>query len=151
MQAAHHLKHTFLFEPARWEAEGTFTWSSGEILPVEGVSLVLHAGDRWFVEGKMRVLSDPPAEIANAYSVVPFPENSSATTWSSRHHALGRLSGRFIIVGDTFFSVFSSSDGCHNGSEWLRQVDPKTYEDRGVLFAQDRLLCAWAVTLLRRE
>lgn len=151
MQGAPELQHTFLFQPARWEAEGTYTDGLGEILPAEGFSLVLHAGNRWFIEGKMRVLGDVQTEIYNCYAVVPFPENSCCTTWDSRAHSLGRLSGRFVVVGDTFFSFFTSCDGSHNGSEWLRQVDADTYENRGVLFAGQRLLTAWAVTLHRKE
>lgn len=151
MHPAPGMRHTYLFEPARWEAAGTFTDGSGNILPAEGFTLVLHGGNRWFIEGKMRVPGGHPPEITSNCAVIPFPENSCTTRWTSRHPDLGRLAGRLVVIGDTFFSFFNSQDGRHNGSEWLRQISAGAYENRGVVFAGDRLISAWAVTLQRRE
>lgn len=143
--------HTFLFKPARWEAEGVYTDAAGTISEAQGSSLVLHTENHWFLEGKMRLRGKDPLEIGTSCAIVPFPPGINHTTWSSQNPAYGRLSGRFVTVGDTIFSFFQNTAGPVNGSEWMRQIDAETYENRGVLFDGDRLLCAWAVTLKRRE
>lgn len=142
--------HTFLFEPARWQASGVFVDPAGQTLPMTGHSIVLHGEEIWSLTGKIHLTGEPTVEIANDYRILPFPEGGLQTSWTANNPALGLLKGRFVIVGDTILSFFESDDHRFRGAEWLHRLDADRYEDRGVIFVGERLLSAWSAEL-RRE
>jgi hypothetical protein len=142
--------HTFLFEPARWQAHGEFVDAAGQTLPMSGHRVVLHGEGLWSLTGKIRLTGAAEVAIVNDCRIIPFPPGELLTTWTSHNPALGALRGRFVIVGDAILSSFESDDHHFRGSEWLRRLDADSYENRGVLFTGERLLSAWA-TELRRE
>ncbi len=143
--------HTYIFEPSRWDLRGIFSDPSGREIPVEGSSLILHSDHLWFLEGRLRILYDPPLETIHSCTILPFPAGATETTWTSHHPELGRQAGRFVVVENTILSLFRSTDTSYHGSDWLRQMDAQTYEGRGILLAGDRLVSAWAVNLRRQE
>jgi len=143
--------HTFIFEPARWQASGVFVDPAGKTLPMTGHSVVLHGEEIWSLTGKLHLTGEPTVEISNDYRIHPFAPGELQTTWTANNPALGLLKGRFVIVGDTILSFFESDDHHFRGTEWLRRVDPDFYEDRGVLFEGERLLSAWTAELRREK
>jgi hypothetical protein len=145
------IAHTFLFEPARWEAKGVFVDPAGRTLPMAGQTVVLHGEEIWSLTGKIHLTGDTKVEIVNDYRIVPFPRGEMQTTWNAHNPALGTLKGCFVIVDDTILSSFESEDHQFRGTEWLRRIDADNYEDRGVIFERERLLSAWAAELRREK
>jgi len=143
--------HTYLFEPALWEATGLFVDPSGKRLAMSGHAVILHGEELWSLTGKLRLTDEPLVEIVNDYRIIPFPPGELQTTWTSHSTALGTLKGRFVLVGDTILSCFESKERHLRGSEWLRWIDADTYEDRGVLLLGGRLLSAWTADLRREK
>jgi hypothetical protein len=142
--------HTFLFEPARWQADGIFIDPAGQTLPMAGHTVILHGEGIWSLTGKIHLTGEATVEIVNDYRIIPFPPGELQTTWTSHNQAFGTLKGRFVVIGNTILSSFDSDDRQFHGTEWLRRLDADNYENRGVLFAGERLLSAWAADL-RRE
>jgi hypothetical protein len=145
------VRHTFLFEPAQWAAEGVFTDAAGRMSPMRGSSLILHTDRSWILEGRVYLQGAEPMEFSHTYNIVPFSSGAHSTTWNSHNPVLGSLIGAFTKVGDLLLSIFHSKDGCFTGSEWLRQMGTDRYENRGVCFEKDRLLSAWATNLTRQK
>jgi hypothetical protein len=143
--------HTFLFEPARWQANGVFIDPAGKTLPMTGHAVVLHGEGIWSLTGKLHLIGESTVEIVNDCRIVPFPPGELQTTWTSQNPALGTLKGRFVIFNDTILSSFESDDHLFRGTEWLRRLGADSYENRGVLFERERLLSAWAVELRREK
>jgi len=143
--------HTFLFQPARWQVNGVFVDPAGKSLSMEGHSIVLHGEEIWSLTGKIHLTGEATVEIVNDYRIVPFAPGELQTCWTSHHPALGNLKGRFVIINDTILSSFESDDHHFRGAEWLRRIDADNYENRGVLFASEHLLSAWAADLRREK
>lgn len=98
----------------------------------------------------MRLIGTPPVEFTNDYTVTPFAPEALATAWTSHNPALGRLDGRFALVGDSILSTFRSEDGAHSGTEALQMIDADRYLGRGVLYRDGAFFSAWIVELRRR-
>lgn len=139
--------HTFLFEPARWTSRGHFYDEENRELQVSGETVITHDHHLWTNDGLMRLALAPEHPIKNRYHIVPFERGAHSTFWQSDNEAMGRMIGRFTIVGDALLSQFNSEDGRYSGQETLLQIDPMTYYGRGVLFDTEQRLSAWAVTL----
>src|SRR5690606_37932736 len=130
------IRHTFLFEPTVWEAEGTFFDATGHALRLEGETRVTHTTQGWRNEGRMRVLSEPPLVIENRYDIIPFAPGRDTTSWVSVNPVLGKLSGRFVLVGEMILSLFESEKGEHKGMEVLVRQNDESYLGRGALLAR---------------
>ncbi|MEW6265293.1 MAG: hypothetical protein AB1641_19620 [Thermodesulfobacteriota bacterium] len=143
-------RHTFLFEPALWEARGVYYDAQGRRCPCEGRTLITHEPDLWINDGSMKILAEQPQEFHNRYEVVPFAPGRDHTTWRSYNPDLAIILGRFIIVEDAFISPWQSEDGGFWGTEFLVQVGLREYRSRGYAFKGEQKLSAWAVQLLRR-
>ncbi|MCE5274756.1 MAG: hypothetical protein ABFD70_12360 [Syntrophaceae bacterium] len=141
------MGHTFLFTQARWLARGLFFDAKGKALPAEGEISISHQGNLWVNEGIIKVLGERPAEIRNRYEIVPIPEGTSTTTWTSVNPAIGRFMGSFAVVGDSILSCFQSEDAAYSGMEYLRQEESHQYQNRGVLLLRGERVSSWAVTL----
>lgn len=143
--------HTFLLEPARWHVSGVLVDPAGQSLPLSGQTIILHGEGIWSLTGKLHLAGESTVEIVNDYRILPFPPGELQTIWTSHNPTLGNLKGRFVIVNDTILSTFES-DGHHfRGTEWLRRLDAENYENRGVLFQEERLLSAWTADLRRAK
>jgi len=142
-------QHTFLLEPARWQAMGEFTGQSGEPAPASGAAVISHGKRLWRNQGVMRIAGDVPLEIANVYEIVPFPHGSLWTSWTSHNPSLGRLIGRFVLMRDAIVSTFESEGGAYTGCETLLRVATDAYRCRGVLMRGGVLVSSWALELER--
>ena len=144
-------RHTFLFEPAVWGAEGTFFDAAGQAVPLVGETRVTHTEKGWRNEGRVRVLTNPPLIIENRYNIIPFTPGRDTTSWVSVNPALGQLSGRFILVGESILSLFESKAGEHKGGEVLIKESDESYRGRGALLARGGKVSSWLLTLTRTE
>jgi hypothetical protein len=143
------VRHTFLFDEAAWSARGTFIDAEGNARAVDGSAEIAHGAESWTNRSVMRLLSRPPAEFANDYTITPFAPGAAATAWESRNAAIGRMVGRFAVVGDSILSTFASEDGAHSGAESLQMVEADRYMGRGVLYRDGAFFSAWIVELRR--
>ncbi len=151
------MKHTFLFEPGVWTAEGTFWRADGEALAALGRTDITHHADCWLLSGTMKVLGSPSIEFVNAYSIATGTSAgtgaavSQTLKWTSENATLGKLLGTFSVVGSCIFSVYGCEASGYHGSEHLEQLDATRYRTAGILLLQDRLLTSWQLTLTRSQ
>ena len=141
-RAGDDVRHTFLLEAGRWRMMGQVFDAYGRRVGVDRVAEVVHLNDRWMIDGRI-------GEYLNRFDIRPFEPGAVATTWRSRNAALGQLNGFFVIVEDSIVSSFVSSDGRHRGSEAFRQLDERSYEVRGAVFAGPVLANGWSLRLSR--
>jgi len=104
-------EHSYLFEEATWDAEGIFTDAAGNQVPIEGAATISHAADAWTLISTMLLQSEPPLEVENRYTVMPFKDERIETSWISDNPELGHLEGRFTVIEDTLVSTFTNADG----------------------------------------
>jgi len=143
------MRHTYLLEEGRWQASGTFTNEDGEALAVRGELVITHREEAWWVEGTMTLSTDQEVNFHNDYRVVPFPEGTDTTSWTSNNPAVGRLEGNFTIIGDQILSAYRSADRTHQGAECLWRIDDDHYGGVGALFRSGLRLSSWEVRLNR--
>lgn len=142
--------HTFLFQPGLWSGVGTFWTEDGKATPAEGRTEIVHRDDCWLLAGTLKVLSSPPVEFVNHYSIKAPAPDAISTTWTSENSAIGKLKGSFSIVGPSIVSLYHCDGGPgYYGTEHLIQLDPSHYEACGVLFLEGRRLSSWRVALTR--
>ncbi len=149
MNRIHKMGHSFLFERGTWTAQGFFRDGEGRTVQASGKVEVSHEGDIWINEGYMELETDSPVRLRNRYEIVPFLPGSDTTTWTSSNPALGKLTGKFIIAGDSILSSYVSEDGKYEGTEFLKMIDSRTYANRGALLTSGKLVSIWSVTLNR--
>jgi hypothetical protein len=145
------MKHTFLFEPGVWNAEGTFWREDGEALAALGRTEIAHHTECWLLSGTMRVLGSPPVEFVNAYSIANDAAGAGNPTlkWTSDNATLGKLRGTFSVVGTCIFSVYDCAASRYHGAEHLEQLDAAHYRASGILLLEARLLTSWQLELTR--
>ena len=139
--------HTFLFREGTWRAAGEYRDGAGNVTKVDGETRVRHETGKWLTEGVMRVKSSPPKEQANRTEILPFSPGSNATHWSSESATVGTLNGRFVVAGDAILSFYASGTGRYRGFECLQQKDAKTYNVRGAMLEQDKVISSWVLEL----
>lgn len=139
--------HTFLFREGTWRAAGEYRDGAGNVTKVDGETRVRHETGKWLTEGVMRVKSSPPKEQANRTEILPFSPGSNATHWSSESATIGTLNGRFVVAGDAILSFYASGTGRYRGFECLQQKDAKTYQVRGAMLEQDKVISSWVLEL----
>jgi hypothetical protein len=139
--------HTFLFREGTWRAAGEYRDGAGNVTKVDGETRVRHETGKWLTEGVMRVKSSPPKEQANRTEILPFSPGSNATHWSSESATIGMLNGRFVVAGDAILSFYASGTGRYRGFECLQQKDAKTYNVRGAMLEQDKVISSWVLEL----
>jgi hypothetical protein len=144
-------RHTWLFEPGTWLAEGRF-WENGELeREGRGSSIVRHGSTGWEIEGTMTILGDPPVEFRNTYKVPVPPAGSRIVPWESQNPALGTLIGTFFIADDAIISLFRSADRKFLGSEQLTYLAADRYQAHGLFLAEGAIVSAWAMILVRKS
>jgi hypothetical protein len=139
--------HTFLFREGTWRAAGEYRDGGGNVTKVDGETRVRHESGKWLTEGVLRVKSSPPKEQSNRTEVLPFSPGSNATHWSSESATIGSLNGRFVVAGDAILSFYASGTGRYRGFECLQQKDAKTYQVRGAMLEQDKVISSWVLEL----
>lgn len=143
------MGHRFLFEEAVWIAAGFFRDGDGNTWHLSGRTTIVHHDDRWINTGIMEIEGDTPMRIENIYKIVPFERGSDATTWRSENPDLGTLVGTYAVVGDSILSAFRTEEGSFYGTEYIKNVDPDTYANRGVLLHHGKIVSSWSTTITR--
>ncbi len=146
------MKHTFLFKPGVWTAEGTFWRGDGEALAALGRTDITHHSECWLLSGTVKVLGSPSIEFVNAYSIAtgnPGTIGNQTLKWNAENATMGKLRGTFSVVGSCIFSVYGSNESGYHGAEHLEQLDEQHYRSAGLLLLEDRLLTSWQLTLTR--
>ncbi|MGD9202520.1 MAG: hypothetical protein PVI26_13235 [Chitinispirillia bacterium] len=95
-------------------------------MDVSGETKISHEVDSWVLDGFMELSLDMPVRFTNQYSIEPVEKGKDFTFWSSINLALGKLLGKFMIIGDTILSSYTSEDGQYSGSVCLIFVDRDT-------------------------
>ena len=139
--------HTFLFREGSWHAAGKYRDGAGTVTAVDGETRVRHETGKWVTEGVLRVKSSPPREQLNRCEILPFSPGSNATHWSAENPAIGSLSGRFVIAGDSILSFYASGTGRFRGFECMQQKDARHYTVRGAMLEQDKVISTWELEL----
>ncbi len=143
------MNHSYILEEGNWKASGLYFDPEGNQFEVYGETTIKHLRDEWVLDGFMELKLADPARFFNKYSITPLPVDKDYTGWSSENPALGKLIGRFMIIGDTILSTYSSENGAYSGAESLLLIDENTYHNRGFAFNGDDKLSSWTVTLKR--
>jgi hypothetical protein len=143
------MGHRFLFEEGIWTSAGFFRDGEGNTTLFSGKNVIFHGADHWTNSGFMEIEGDTPVRIENHYVIEPFARGSDSTTWKSENPDLGTLVGTFAVVGDSILSAFRNLDGSIYGTEYLKNVDPDTYANRGVLLKKGVLISSWSATVTR--
>lgn len=143
------VKHTYLFRPGRWRAEGTYYDEADRALPLTGWSEVLRTQQQWTLDGALEVQLPTPLRFTNRYQLreTNFPQTLA---WESYNPALGTLTGTFEVVGPNLLSQYRSSDGVYSGFEILTLQADGSYQNTGLSLKSGRRLSAWTA-LLRAE
>ncbi len=143
------MGHRFLFEEGVWLAAGFFRNGDGSTMHLSGRTEISHRENIWINRGFMEIEGDTPIRIENTCEIIPFERGSDATTWRSEDPGLGTLVGTYAVVGDSILSAFRTEDGSFYGTEYIKNVDPDTYANRGVLLHHGRIVSSWSATLTR--
>lgn len=141
--------HSYLFKAGLWRADGEYFDDGGNRYPVEGESRITHRNALWYNESEIKMFGSPDIAFCNDYEIVPFQEGADITAWTSTNNALGKLSGRFVLVGDAILSAFRSADGVYTGTECLLKTSPIVYRNWGALFCGPKKLSSWMLRLNR--
>lgn len=145
------MKHTFLFEPGRWTAAGTFWSGDGRAMPAEGRSDVSHGQECWMIAGRLRVLSSPPVEFLNIYCMQPPTKDMATSGWSMENSSIGKLQGTFTVIDATILGSYRCDKTGYAGTEALVWLDDDRYDAYGVLLQNDKRMCSWRVALTREH
>ncbi len=132
--------HSYLLQPASWEASGVFVDQTGRETPVAGEARIVHTPEVWILTANL-------GEIENRYEIKPMKAGSLSTAWRSFNPALGELLGHFAFVDDAIISTFFSNNGEYTGSEFLLQISPTEYQNRGVLYRAGEFVSSWILDL----
>ncbi len=143
------MQHAYLFEPGAWQANGVHINEAGESFAVTGESVITHEEGLWRVRGTLQLTDDPEISFQTDYRLKPFPDDADSTTWVSENPVMGRLEGRFALVGEAILSVYRSTDGKHQGTECLHRLASDRYQGFGTLFRGETRVSSWSVELVR--
>ena len=143
------MAHSWLFEPGRWAAAGSF-WDGGEHeRQARGTCVIRHGDTAWEIEGEMDILGDPPVRLHNSYLVDPPGPGDLVMRWRSENPAVGPLTGVFAVAGDAMLSIFEAADGVHRGSECLTRRTADRYRAQGIFTASETVISTWSMDLVR--
>ncbi|HOM03198.1 MAG TPA: hypothetical protein PLH43_10265 [Acetivibrio sp.] len=143
------MKHTYIFEEGNWKAEGLYFDHENNCVGVYGETSIKHLKDEWILDGFMELKTENPIRFFNKYSIKPISDRKDYTSWTSENPALGKLIGKFMIIGDTILSSYISENGIYSGTESLFKIDENTYLNRGFAFNRENKLSSWEVKLER--
>jgi len=143
------MTHTFLFEPAVWNATGTVWRTDGEPLEAVGRTEIAHRHDCWLLSGTLKVLGAPPAEFVHAYLIEPPTAEHAGMKWTFESAMFGKLQGRFAAIGPSILSVYGCDASGYYGSEHLGQIDADNYRSAGMMLLKDKIVYSWQMLLKR--
>jgi len=143
------MSHTFLFQPAVWTGSGTLWRADGEPLSTVSRTEIAHRPECWLLSGTLKVLGAPPTEFVHAYWIEPPAPGASSLKWTFESATLGKLKGRFAVIGRSILSVYGCEPSGYHGAEHLGQIDADNYRSAGVLLLQDAIIYSWEMRLKR--
>lgn len=147
-----HQKHTFLFREGLWKADGFYVDESGEQTRAVGETRITHDKNHWYNEGFMKMKTrSGEITLNSSYSILPLKKGQDSTSWISENQALGRVVGKFTVVGDTIISLFGTGNRRYKGSECLVMTGPDTYINRGCLYRGSLKVSSWCVELKKAQ
>jgi hypothetical protein len=144
------VQHTYLFERGRWSARGTLVDAQGDQASLSGSASVEHGENVWNVLGDLDAGPGVCCGFPGRCTLRPLSPRQEQAEWEAHDDRLGRLSGVFLMVGDSILSTGASDDGRFVVSEWMQQVDFDRYVARGVLLEEGARVSSWALELERR-
>jgi hypothetical protein len=145
------MSHTFLFEPAVWSGTGTLWRADGHPLETVSRTEIAHRPECWLLSGTVKVLGSPPTEFVHAYLIEPPKAGGSSLKWTFESATLGKLTGRFEVIGPSILSVFGSEASGYHGVEHLGQRDPDHYRSAGLLLLKGQIIYSWEYVLTRGD
>jgi len=122
----------------------------GRYHPVAGETKITHAEEMWINDSFMTLQGDKTVSYKTRYEIAPMERGQEMTSWTSENPALGKMTGKFIIVDDSIISIFSSKDGTLQGTECLHLIDDDLYSNRGCLLRGGKKVSSWAVELRKK-
>ena len=127
------MEHTFLFQNARWQAQG-FYYSKevGAAAPLTGETVVTRAGDNWTIDRSMDISWETPVHIEDHYDIHT-TNNAAQFDWVAQDTKLGTMNGAFIALPSIITSSYTVPDTDISGSEMLMQVSETEYLMEGVI------------------
>jgi hypothetical protein len=143
------MAHTFLFEPAVWSSTGTLWRADGEPLEAVGRTQITHRPECWLLSGTLKVLGSPPTEFVHAYLIEPPAPDRSTLKWTFESAMLGKLQGRFAVIGSSILSSFGCETSGYLGAEHLAQIDADSYRSAGMLLLKGQIIYTWQMQLRR--
>lgn len=143
------MKHSYILEEGIWKASGKYYDENQTCIGISGETKISHKEDTWILDGFMELSLDTPVRFTNRYSIDPIDSTKDFTFWFSINPALGKLLGKFMIIGDTILSSYTSEDGQYSGSESLIFVESELYKNRGFALHNRNKLSSWEVDLNR--
>jgi hypothetical protein len=143
------MRHTFLFQPAVWEARGHYVDRSGASVEVVGDATITHEDEGWMNRSLMRPVDPVGQAFESSYAVRPFEQGADTTTWTSSSAQLGKMSGQFVLVAESILSIGRTADGRYRSVEYLQQLSEDRYVSRGALLRGRDKVSSWAVELRR--
>jgi hypothetical protein len=143
------VTHTFLFEPAVWTSSGTLWRADGEPLEAVGRTEIAHRKECWLLSGTLKVLGAPPTEFVHAYWIEPPGPDRAGLKWSFENATLGKLLGRYVVIGPSIVSVYGCETSGYHGAEHLGQIDADSYRTAGALLLKEQLIYSWEMQLKR--
>lgn len=126
------MEHTYLFESARWRAEGFYHTKAGDTAPLTGETVLTRSETQWTLTGFMEVAFETPVRFENKYEIRA-TNNPAQFDWTSQNPALGTLQGAFIALPGIITSSYTTADGTYSGSEMMMQVSETEYKMQGVM------------------
>lgn len=143
------MKHSYILEEGNWKASGLYYDHEANQVEVFGETMIQHLKDEWVLDGFMELKLENSTRFFNKYSIIPKPIDKDYTKWTSVNPVLGKLIGKFMIIGDTILSSYISENGIYSGSESLFKINENKYLNRGFAFHGENKLSSWEVTLER--
>ncbi len=148
-QTAIKTKHTYLFEEGKWTASGNYFDSENNDLEVKGESNIKHEKEQWHLHSFMELQDVAKTRIQSTYVISAMSRDAEYSFWESDNPDLGKLLGRFMIVGDSIMSMYQSESRLYSGTEVLTKINDKKYLAKGFAFYGDEKLSSWEVFLER--
>ncbi len=138
------MKHTFLYQEGVWKANGIFSDENRQDIEINGQMDIRHEKNSWIAESFLEMQLKEPVQIMNRYQIDVPETEQPFLPWTALNMVLGPTKGHFVVVGDTIFSLFQTSDG-QRGSESFRKIDDQHYHNKGFLIENDKVVSRWEI------
>lgn len=142
-------EHSFIFQEGAWEGQGSYTGEDGRVIRARLGVRSEHQPDDWRLASRWEIEADEPRRIELDYRITPFADDDNLLHWRAEHAEMGPLKGKFVVVGESILSLYSSVDGRRSAMEYLQRETARQYRYQGALFAGFRRLATWDLRLTR--